>query len=184
MGDWSYIVDPAWQPAQEGDEPPFEAVVGGWFVRDDGEVSLFRPNPGYQPSSPGLPTDPVDVALQRLAAEESEVPEKAGTAEEPEEPRGEGLLLALRDVLLGVAVDEQGIALVVPAPDGVPSVLVTTAPPHRTRVDTPAWREVTVTQLAASLPPEGVDVLLNPGAPASTRLTADAVRSAAQPATP
>jgi hypothetical protein len=169
MGDWSYIVDPAWQPAEEGDEPPAEAVVGGWFVRDDGEVSLFRPNPGYEPSSPGLPTDPVDAALQHLAAEDGD---------------GADLLSALADVLLGVAVDERGMALVAPAPDGVPSVLVATAPPHRSRVDTPAWREVTVTELAAALPAQGVDVLLNPGAPASTRLTADAIRSVSRPATP
>jgi hypothetical protein len=161
------MIDPAWQPAGDGDEPPFEAVVGGWFLQDDGEVSLFRPNPGYQPSRPGLPTDPVDAALQRLA-------EDAGD--------GEALLSALPDILFGVAVDEQGIALVIPAPDGVPSVLVATALAHRARVDTPGWREVTVTELAAALPPEGVDVLLNPGAPASTRLTADAVRSAVQPA--
>jgi hypothetical protein len=167
MSQWTFMIDPAWQPAGEDDEPPFEAVVGGWFLQDDGEASLFRPNPGYEPSRPGLPTDPVDAALQRLAEDTGD---------------GEALLSALPDILFGVAVDEQGIALVVPAPDGVPSVLVATAPAHRARVDTPGWREVTVTELAAALPPQGVDVLLNPGAPASTRLSADAVRSAAQPA--
>ncbi|MFL6124414.1 hypothetical protein [Actinophytocola sp.] len=194
MSEWTFMIDPAWQPADEDDEPPFEAVVGGWFLRDDGEVSLFRPNPGYQPSRPGLPTDPADAALQRLAAAASEdvtdgATEDAteGAAEDATDgandtDRGEALLSALAEVLLGVAVDEQGIALVVPAPDGVPSVLVTTAPPHRARVDTPAWREVTVTELAVALPPQDVDVLLNPGAPASTRLTADAVRSVARPA--
>jgi hypothetical protein len=88
-------------------------------------------------------------------------------------------------VLLGVAVDEQGMALVAPAPDDVPSVLVATAPAHRARVDAPGWREVTVAELAAALPPQGVDVLLNPGAPMSTRLTADAVRdSVANPPGP
>ncbi|HYQ66823.1 type VII secretion system-associated protein [Actinophytocola sp.] len=166
MGDWSFMIDPAWRPANEGDEPPIEAVIGGWFLRDDGEISLFRPNPNYQPSKPGLPTDPVDAALQSLVAADGDDGPTAG----------EELLSALRDVLLGVAVDEQGIALVAPAPDGVPSVLVATAPAHRTRVNTPGWRDVTVTELAASLPPEGVDVLINPGAPASTRLTADTVR--------
>ena len=161
------MIDPAWQPTREGDEPPPEAVVGGWFVEEDGEISLFRPNPAYQPSRPGLPTDPVDVALQRLAAGECD---------------GDDLLSTLPDVLLAVAVDEQGTALVAPAPDDVPSVLVTTAPAHRARVDAPAWREVTVAQLAEALPAEGVDVLLNPGAPTSTRLLADAIRrSAARP---
>lgn len=160
-GEWSFIVDPAWQPSAEGDEPPPAAVVGGWLVREDGAISLFRPNPGYQPSRPGLPTDPVDVALQRLASGDGD---------------GDELLSALPDVLLGVAVDEEGTALVAPAPDDVPSVLVATAPAHRSRVDAPAWREVTVAELAAALPAEGVDVLLNPGAPASTRLRADVVR--------
>jgi hypothetical protein len=169
-GEWNFMIDPAWHPAAEGDEPPFAAVVGGWFVREDGEISLFRPNPGYEPSRPDLPTDPVDVAVQRLA-------DGAGD--------GDDLLSALAEVLLAVAVDEQGTALVVPAPDDVPSVLVATAPAHRARVDAPGWREVTVVDLARALPPHGVDVLLNPGGPASTRLTADAVRqSVATPQEP
>lgn len=161
-GEWTYLVDPAWQPAAEGDEPPPAAVVGGWFVREDGAASLFRPNPDYEPSRPNLPTDPVDVAMQRLA-------DGDGDADD--------LLSALPDVLLGVAVDGQGMALVVPAPDGVPSVLVASAPVHRARVAAPGWREVTAAELAEALPPDGVDVLLNPGAPASTRLAADALRA-------
>jgi hypothetical protein len=161
MSEWTFMIDPTWHPTTDGEEPPPAAVIGGWLIREDGEVSLFQPNPGYQPSRPDMPTDPVDVALQRLAEGDGD---------------GDDLLAALAEVLLAVAVDEQGTALVVPAPDDVPSVLVTTAPAHRTRVDAPAWREVTVADLAAALPAEGVDVLLNPGAPASTRLTADAVR--------
>jgi hypothetical protein len=160
-GRWTFMVDPAWRPAGDKDEPPWEAVVGGWFVQEDGEVSLFRPNPSYQPSRPDLPTDPLDVSLQLRG-------------------RGNGdaddVLAALQDVLLGVAVDEQGMALVAPAPDDVLSVLVTTAPRHRARVDAAGWRDVTLAQLAEALPTEGVDVLLNPGAPASMRLTADTVR--------
>jgi hypothetical protein len=169
-GEWSFMVDPAWAPAAEGEEPPFEAVVGGWFIREEGAASLFRPNPTYVPSRPDLPTDPVDVAMHHLARRDRD---------------GEDLLTALAGVLLGVAVDEQGMALVAPAPDDVPSVLVATAPAHRARVDAPGWREVTVAELAAALPPQGVDVLLNPGAPMSTRLTADAVRdSVANPPGP
>lgn len=170
-GEWAFITDPAWQPSTAGDEPPPAAVVGGWFVREDGGVSLFRPNPGYQPSRPGLPTDPVDVALQLLASGDAD-------------GDGDDLLAALPDVLFGVAVDEQGMALVAPAPDDVPSVLVVTAPAHRSRVDAPGWREVTVVELAAALPPEGVDVLLNPGAPTSTRLRADVIRWLAEELTP
>lgn len=165
-GQWTFMIDPAWQPAGEDDEPPFVAVVGGWFVREDGGISLFRPNPSYEPSRPGLPTDPVDVALQRLAGGDGD---------------GDKLLRALRDVLLGVAIGEDGMALVAPSPDDVPSVLVATAPAHRARVDAPGWREVTAAELAEALPPEGVDVLLNPGAPASTRLSADALRNSVAP---
>lgn len=43
-------------------------------------------------------------------------------------------------------------------------------------MNVPGWREVTLVELAETLPPEGVDVLLNPGAPASMRLAAAAVR--------
>jgi hypothetical protein len=71
------------------------------------------------------------------------------------------------------------VALVRPAPDGVPSVLVATSFGHRRVADVPHWADITVRQLARALPAQGVDVLLNPGAPASMRLLADAVREIA-----
>lgn len=158
---WVFLIDPAWQRREESDEPPPEAVVGGWYADSNGEQGRFRPNPAYEPSEPGLPTDPVDAALQLVVS---------GKAD------GDELLQATREVILGLAVDDEGYAVVAPAPDDVPSALVATAPRHRERVNAPGWVEVTVEDLAAGLPDEGVDVLLNPGAPASMRLIAGVLK--------
>lgn len=160
---WMLLVDPDWQPssAEESENPPAAVVVGGWFVGADGEPGRFRPNPAYEPADPDAPTDPVDATLRLVLDQRADA---------------EQLLETTREVVLGVGVDEHGSAVVAPAPDEVPSVLVTTAPRHRERVRVADWVEVTVERLAGALPPEGVDVLLNPGAPASMRLRAEALR--------
>ena len=158
---WVFMIDPAWEQRDEDAQPPAEAVVGGWYVDEDGETGLFQPNPDYQPSEPDLPTDPVDAAVQLVVRGDTD---------------GEELLNALPQVMYGVALDEEGNPVVAPAPDDVPSVLVTTAPAHRSRVNVENWAEVTVRELAEALPDEGVDVLLNPGAPASMRLLASIVK--------
>ena len=172
-GQWVFMVDPAWEPREEGADPPVEAVVGGWWVEPDGSTGLFRPNPSYQPSQEDYPTDPVDAALQLVVRGEAD---------------GDELLASMHEIMLGVALDEDGDAVVAPAPDDTPSLLVATAPVHRARVHTDNWAEVTVAELAESLPDEGVDVLINPGAPASMRLLASAVkrsvREAAEQAAP
>ncbi|MFD9964189.1 type VII secretion system-associated protein [Amycolatopsis sp. NPDC058986] len=161
---WVFMIDPAWKAADEKDQPPIEAVVGGWYVDDDGETGLFRPNPDYQPSQPDLPTDPVDAALQLVVRGEVD---------------GDELLKALPDIVYGVALDEDGTPVVALSPDDVPSVLVTTAPAHRERVNVSGWMEVTMGELAEALPDEGIDVLLNPGAPASMRLLAGTMKESA-----
>lgn len=158
---WVFLTDPGWQAAGENDEPPPEAVVGGWFIEADGTKGYFRPNPDYAPSAPDLPTDPVDAVLQLVVHGDAD---------------GDQLLEATKEIILGVAVDEEGFALVAPAPDDVPSVLATTAPRHRERVNAPQWREVTIEELAVALPKDGVDVLLNPGAPASMRILAEVLK--------
>jgi hypothetical protein len=158
---WIFMLDPAYQAQSRDEQPPVGAVVGGWYVDDEGVTGLFRPNPDYEPSEPGLPTDPVDAAVQLVVRGDAD---------------GDELLDTLGQVVYGVALDEEGNAVVTPAPDDVPSVLVTTAPAHRSRVDASDWADVTVAELAEALPDEGVDVLLNPGADASMRLLAAVVK--------
>jgi hypothetical protein len=160
------LLDPAFEAADEGEQDaPADAVLGGWRVDEDGNRGRFQPNPGYRPRSPDSPLDPVD-ALLRAISDGHDV--------------GASFSATLRDAALGVAVDERGSALVRPAPDGAPSVLVTTAFGHRAHLgDDVRWLDVSVEELAAVLPRQGVDVLLNPGSTASMRVLADAVRAAA-----
>ncbi|MFR9727744.1 type VII secretion system-associated protein [Saccharopolyspora sp. MS10] len=154
------LVDPAWGGAEDQEGPPVEAIVGSWLPDAGGEVNRFLPNLAYEPSSPGLPLDPVDAALQLVANGDSDL---------------EDLVARLPQVLLGIAVDEEENVVVAPAPDEVPSLLVTTSPGHRDRLEVPGWRDLTVGELADGAAQAGVDVLLNPGAPASVRLTTDAL---------
>ncbi|WP_199441884.1 type VII secretion system-associated protein [Umezawaea beigongshangensis] len=157
---WAFLIDPAWRPHEEGATPPAEAIVGGWFVTADDRQGRFRPNPAYQPSSPDSPTDPADAAVRLVAGGDAS---------------GDDVLTALRQVVLGVAVDEDGDAIVIPSPDDVPSIVVTTAPLHRRTVRVPGWRDALLPEVAAALSESGVDLLVNPGSAASIRLLASAV---------
>jgi hypothetical protein len=164
------LVDPAFEESAEVPDPPLESIVGGWEVAPDGSRGRFRPNPVHVPSSPDVPSDPVDAVLRSLGNGEAD---------------GEDLLAVLGQVYLEVVLAaEELTAMVAPAPDGVPCVLATTAPRHRAAaVDTAPrpvadWRKVTLAQIAAALPEQGVDLLLNPGGPAPMRVTAAAVREA------
>lgn len=154
------LVDPAWNSSEDGAEPPMEAVVGSWVPDPGGGPSRFLPNLAYEPSQPGLPTDPVDAALQLVVRGESDF---------------ESLLERLPQVPLAVAIDDEDAVIVAPAPDDVPSVLVTTAPAHRERVDVDRWLDLSIAELAEALRGAGVDLLLNPGAPESMRIGADAL---------
>ncbi|GHH56473.1 type VII secretion system-associated protein [Lentzea cavernae] len=155
------LIDPAQDPEQE---PPWEFVLGAWPVDAGGVRGRFQPNPIYRPSAPDGPLDPVDAVLRAMTEDDEAVLELRPT---------------LRDVLLSVAVDETSTALVRPGPDGGAVVLVATAYGHREHVESPAWLDVTVEELAKALPATGVDVLINSGSPASLRLSADAIRDAA-----
>jgi hypothetical protein len=158
-----FLIDPAWQPTEAGSTTPLTSIIGAWPVTD-GVRGRFQPNPLYLPATKDSPLDPVDAVLGLLSRGEfdpDQLPEVLG------------------DVMLGIALDEQGVAIVRRAPDGVPAVLVTTSYGHRDRVEAAGWRNVTLAQLAVALPSRGVDVLLNPGAPRSMRVLADAVRAAA-----
>ncbi|MFI5607325.1 type VII secretion system-associated protein [Amycolatopsis sp. NPDC051903] len=166
---WVLLVDPAWQPAatEDGAEvpaPPLPAVVGGWLAREDGSVGRFEANPAYEPSGPGSPTDPLDAVLRLVARGE------AGTDQ---------LAAILRESTVALALDVDDEPLVAPSPDNIPCVLATTAPAHRTRVRAAGWLPAAVTDLPALLESrDGVDVLVNPGAPGCTRLPADTIRDA------
>jgi hypothetical protein len=138
-------------------------MVGGWWVRPDGTTGPFEANPDYVPSRPGLPTDPVDATLRLVVRGEADA---------------EALLDSLLDAVLSVAVDERGSPIVAPAPDGHPSILVASSPSHRRAVGSTRWQEVSAVDLAAALPAEGLDVLLNPGASASIRILASALKRA------
>lgn len=171
---WVFLVDPAWQPSpQDADAsgeavaqtegevqgPPLEAVVGGWLVAADGATGRFHANPGYQPSRPGSPTDPVDATLQLLVRGEVD---------------SDALFAVIRESVFEVALDEEQRPIVAPSPDDVPSLLVATAPAQRPRVHTDNWRaDVTAAELSELLRELGVDVLINPGSPASIRLIGD-----------
>ncbi|MEV0055426.1 type VII secretion system-associated protein [Saccharopolyspora shandongensis] len=161
---WVFLIDPAWQ-AQGGDpqRPPRQAVVGGWHVEADGTTGRFHANVDYLPSGPDSPTDPVDATLRLVNKGEA---------------TADALLATLREAVFGIAVDEADNPVVAPAPDGVASMLVTTAPAHRKRVRVAGWREASASELVGALPTEGVDVLINPGSRASMRILAGALRKA------
>lgn len=155
---WAFLIDPGWQPENPDDGVPLNVVVGGWLAAADGTLSRFHPNPDYEPSTPGSPTDPVDATLQLVTRGES---------------TSEMLFSVIKESNFTVALDDQDEPLVAPSPDDVPSLLAATAPLHQGRVDTEHWREVTATELAGLLTEREVDLMLNPGAPSSIRLLGD-----------
>jgi hypothetical protein len=161
---WVFLLDPAWQAqaaddatsAEGAESPPMEAVVGGWLVTGEGSVGKFRANPDYEPSQPGSPTDPVDATLQLLMRGEID---------------SDALFAVIKESVFDVALDADGRPIIAPSPDDVPSLLVSTAPAQRFRVHADDWRaEVSAAELGELLREYQVDVLFNPGGPASIRL--------------
>ncbi|WIX98204.1 type VII secretion system-associated protein [Amycolatopsis mongoliensis] len=162
------LLDPAFVPGDDQPDVPAHAILGAWLADEAGKPSRFHPNPAYRPSAPDSPLDPVDAVLRALA-------DGKDIADQ--------LSIVLRDTVLGIATEKDGTAVVRPAPDGVPSVQVTTAYGHRAGVGEEVhWLNVTVEELAEALPPQGVDVLLNPGSPASMRVLAETIRAVANDA--
>ncbi|MER5387744.1 type VII secretion system-associated protein [Saccharopolyspora sp. NPDC002686] len=160
---WVLVLDPAWRPAVEGEAPPVEAVIGAWLLEADGSTGPFQPNPDYVPADEDSPTDPVDAAVRLVVrGEYSET----------------SVLSAMRDAMFGIALDEQGAAIVTQSPDGFPVVLVATAPAHARRLEVPSWQEISAQDLADSLPESGLDLLVNPAAPASMRVVATSFKAA------
>ena len=159
LENWFLLMDPAWRPSAENEPPPAEAVVGLWPV-EDGVIGKFRPNPAYVPAGENSPSDPLDVVLWLMLEGQAETWR---------------LQLMLRDSLYDVALNSAGRPLVTTSPDDVPCVVVATGEPHRSRVRAPDWQRVDLVELVEQLA-DGVDVLFNPGGPASVRLTGDFLR--------
>ncbi|MEV0216430.1 type VII secretion system-associated protein [Micromonospora sp. NPDC050695] len=170
---WMLLLDeelagPDGADADAAQMPPVEYIVGGWLVESDGTVGRFTANPLYRPKDLEAPTSPVDATARLVATGRVGV---------------DAVLLALRDSLVEVALDSEGHAIVTPAPDGVPCVLVATSATDQARVDAADWRQVDLDELLALLP-AGVDVLLNPGGHRAMRLFADALRDIAAEGVP
>lgn len=166
----AYLIDPGWRPTPGQPDPGPAQVVGAWILRADGGIEGFQSNPDYVPSDPGSPTDPVDAVLQILALDRED-------GLRPEDETMELLDTVLVEARLGVALDENGVAVVRAAPGGG-VVPVVTAAAHRDRVTGVAsWRETTAAELAAALPAEGVDIVVNPDSPAPALIPAARLRS-------
>lgn len=159
MENWFLLMDPEWSPSSENEAPPIEAIVGLWPV-EEGKLGKFRANPEYLPADENSPADPVDAVL-RLVLQ--------GRAE------AEHIQLMLRDSLFDIAMNGDGRPLVTKSPDDIPCVVVATGEQHRRRINSPDWRRIDLDELVVLLA-DGVDVLFNPGGPASVRLTGDFMR--------
>jgi hypothetical protein len=157
------MVDPNWQATEDEETPPIHAVLGGWQLDAQGNADRFEGNPAYEPTDPGSPTDPVDAVVRLVLRRE------AGA---------DRLLTVLDDVKLAIAVlDDKRTVAIADSPDDVPCVLVATAPAQRSHVEAPGWIEqITVRDLAGFLPDDGVDVLLNAGAPYSMRVATKTIK--------
>lgn len=168
MDNWLVMVDPDW--GGSGDQPPpTHVIVGGWPLDEQDEPGPFEPNPQFVPATPGTPTDPIDAVL-RLIGQGREVVDD--------------LIPAVLDTIVEIAVGDDDSVLVGPAPDGEPCVVIATAPLHKAQIRVPAWRRLPGSALAGVVP-DGVDILLNPGGPATMRLSTRALADAAgQPVRP
>ncbi|TDV38592.1 type VII secretion system-associated protein [Actinophytocola oryzae] len=160
---WMVLMDPAWRQENENDPPPLHAVVGLWPVAPDGAVGKFRSNPDYEPSDEQSPTDPLDAVFRLVLRG----PGKIGQIQ-----------VVLHDVLLDVALNGDGRPLIVRAPDGLPCVVATSSVRHQTSTSAFDWQRLDLDAILGLLP-DDVDVLFNPGASASIRLTGDFLRNTA-----
>jgi hypothetical protein len=163
LEDWAVLIDPEWRPRFPDEQPPTEAMVGGWLLDEQGNPGRFQPNPNFVPATDASPTDPIDAVIRLVNRGEVGV---------------DALVPTVRDAMLEVAVSPEGHLLIGPAPDGAPCVGVATAAVHRERAGGEHWAQVTADQLLEVLPAD-TDILLNPGGPAAMRLFASALRDAA-----
>ncbi|WP_033346258.1 type VII secretion system-associated protein [Catenuloplanes japonicus] len=157
------FMDPDWVPAEEDEEPPIEAVIGFWPLREDGEIAPFVSNSRYRPRDENAVTDPLDAVL-RLAGR--------GDATAAQ------IQLLLRDSLMDLGLNGDGRPLITRAPDGVPCVVLATSATQRRLAFAPQWRRADLAAVVAALPPD-TDALVNPGGPVPFRLTGGFLRDTA-----
>jgi len=160
LENWFLLMDPVWRPVAENEAPPIEAIAGRWPLDDDGSVGKFRANPEYVPADENSPSDPLDAVLRLVLR---------GRA------KTEHIQLMLRDTLFDIAMNGDGLPLVTRSPDEILCVVVATGELHRVRINAPDWRRIDLDELVELLADE-IDVLFNPGGPASVRLTGNFMR--------
>lgn len=149
---WLYVLDPAADP-DTAVRP--ELVVGAFPVDSRGELGTpFEHNPAYRPSAVAAPTDPLDAALQDLAA-----------------GRGshEAVLALLRTAELHLGDPGDGGFVRQETASGRDVVQAFTSPEHAHAgaaacgtTGGAVWQLRRGRELARLLP-TGVDLLLNPG---------------------
>lgn len=161
IDNWVLLIEPGWQQAHPDEQPPPEAMVGGWLLDRDGNKGPFQPNPEFVPPNGTTPTDPTDAVLRRIAQG------AAGM---------DDLITSLRDGVVEIALTADDEPIVVVSPDDVRCVLVVTAPAHRRQLESERWAAVTGDALA-DVVPAGLDILLNPAGPAGFRLVTATLRA-------
>ncbi|MCI2417467.1 type VII secretion system-associated protein [Saccharopolyspora sp. K220] len=157
---WAVVLDPSWQSDQPDQVAPPEVMVGGWLLDEEGRPGKFFPNPDYTPSGPDVPTDPTHAVMKSLSRGESDT---------------DDLLATLRDSMLDLGLTENGELVLAPSPDEATCALVASSPAHHRPDLAAVWQQLPLERILDALP-DGVDILLNPGAQESMRLMAEPLR--------
>lgn len=164
IGGYFLLMDPDWESDSEEQLPPLEAIVGLWPLDDDGRVGRFLGNPDHRPRDENSASDPIDALLRLVARGDAAM---------------EQLQLLFRECRFGIAMDEDAKPMMTMSADGKPCVVMATGAPHQQRVTAAHWQDMDLEELDSILL-DGVDVLVNPDGPASTRLACGFIRGTAR----
>ena len=174
-GGWVYAVDPEFEG--EGSVPR-RGIIGAWRVDGLGRLTgEFRHNPDYVPSAGALrlppPTDPLDEVLQQAAYRLVSDDEVVAAVLEAELllPRGHAPgLLSVPDDRGGWLIHAYSSPEQAAAAEHDPCFTNPTA-------EAVGWQHRTGRDLARGWP-AGHDLEINPGSPASIRITGKQLRTA------
>lgn len=166
---WLVLTAPGWEPAEAAQQPPPEAIMGGWQIDDDGRSGPFEPNLAYLPADESLPSDPLDAILRQAAGDASQSDDKRNLIRD--------FIATLRHSVVDIGCDADDRPMLGTS-EGVPCVLIATAAVHRQGVEVDRWRPLVGDKIADVVPAD-VEVLINPGSRASCRLTVAALRQPA-----